>query len=120
LGQLRIRGGGWRIQHSLIGRRFDTRARAVQCAEERWRRSSGGRPEWTRAMSDVLQRGLEVHCPRCRQWHVVEQPYAAATTAEREYRYVTCGPHRYFVGQFGRASRWLARVAGAQTQKGGA
>ena len=68
-------------------------------------------------MNLQLQPGLEVHCVHCQQWHVVEQPYAASTTAERDHAYMTCGPHRYFAGQIGQESRWPVRMPDSTTQK---
>lgn len=43
--------------------------------------------------------GTEVKCQRCQNLHVLEQPYADKTTAERTHVYVTCRGQRYFVGQ---------------------
>lgn len=37
-------------------------------------------------------------CPHCQRDHVVEQPYAAASTADREFMYVRCRGDLYFVG----------------------
>jgi hypothetical protein len=34
----------------------------------------------------------------CRQTHVVEQPYADRSTAEKMHLYVTCRGQQYFVG----------------------
>jgi RNase P subunit RPR2 len=45
-----------------------------------------------------LQAGDTYPCPRCRQPHVVEQPYRDRTTAERSHLYVTCRGAHYFVG----------------------
>jgi hypothetical protein len=38
-------------------------------------------------------------CPRCHTPHVIEQPYADRSTAERTHLYVVCRGDRYFVGQ---------------------
>src|SRR5687767_7684065 len=46
-----------------------------------------------------LKPGDSYRCPNCDQVHVVEQPYAQVTTAERIHLYVTCQGQRYFVGQ---------------------
>jgi hypothetical protein len=43
--------------------------------------------------------GDAYRCPRCHGTHVVEQPYADRSTAERSHLYVTCQGQRYFVGQ---------------------
>jgi hypothetical protein len=43
--------------------------------------------------------GDPYRCPRCREVHLVEQPYADATTAAQHYLYVTCRGDQYFVGQ---------------------
>jgi hypothetical protein len=56
-----------------------------------------------------LHRGLEVRCPHCRQWHVIEQPYADDSTAAQSHLYVTCRCDRYFVGQVGHEGRWPVR-----------
>jgi hypothetical protein len=45
-----------------------------------------------------LQAGDAYPCPRCRQPHVVTQPYRDRSTAERSHLYVTCGGQLYFVG----------------------
>ena len=63
-------------------------------------------------VSVLLQPGFEVHCPHCRQWHVVAQPYASRSTAEQGHLYVTCGPELYFVGQVGHEGRWPVREKG--------
>ena len=65
-------------------------------------------------MSVGLQLGFEVHCPHCRRWHVVEQPYAMDSTAERGYLYVRCVKGQYFVRQIGQASRWPVRSPGGE------
>lgn len=49
-------------------------------------------------MAESLQVGDAYSCPRCRQSHVVEQPYRDRSTAERSHLYVTCRGARYFVG----------------------
>ena len=38
-------------------------------------------------------------CPRCRTPHVIEQPLADRSTAERTHLYITCRGEQYFVGQ---------------------
>lgn len=50
-------------------------------------------------MTTSLQPGDPYPCRRCSQVHVLEQPYAERTTAERLHLYVTCRGQRYFVGQ---------------------
>ena len=46
-----------------------------------------------------LKAGDPYPCPRCHVPHVVDQPYADSTTADRSHLYVTCQGQRYFVGQ---------------------
>jgi hypothetical protein len=57
---------------------------------------------------DQTQPGDELQCPHCRQWHVVDRPYADHSTAESAHLYVTCPltKGRYFVGAVGSKSRW--------------
>lgn len=56
-------------------------------------------------MTGELHSGLEIRCPRCRQWHVTFQPATSATTAERDYLYVRCGPDLLYAGTHGTPSR---------------
>lgn len=50
-------------------------------------------------MSEPLAVGNPYPCPRCHTDHVIEQPYADRSTAERTHLYITCRGERYFVGQ---------------------
>ena len=64
----------------------------------------------TNAKNEALEAGLQVYCPHCRQWHVVEQRYAKDSTAERGYAYVSCVKGQYVVGQIGHESRWPVSI----------
>ncbi len=46
-----------------------------------------------------LRPGDPYRCLRCHTDHVIEQPSADRTTAERNFLYITCRGERYFVGQ---------------------
>jgi len=46
-----------------------------------------------------LRPGDPYRCPRCHTAHVIEQPYADRSTAERTHLYIPCRGNRYFVGQ---------------------
>jgi len=46
-----------------------------------------------------LRPGDPYRCPRCHLDHVIDQPYADHSTAERTHLYITCRGARYFVGQ---------------------
>lgn len=62
----------------------------------------------------LMQAGDEQKCPRCGQWHVLEQRNAAGVTAyERTMLYVTCGGHQFYAGTLGQPSKHPTRPGAA-------
>lgn len=57
------------------------------------------------AKGEPLAVGDEVKCKRCGTWHPVYQKYPDASTADRDFLYVTCGGFDYYAGSIGATDR---------------
>lgn len=57
-----------------------------------------------------MKSGDEQRCPRCGEWHRLEQRNVEGTEYERKMLYVTCRGGLYYAGNVGTAPRYPVRM----------
>ena len=57
----------------------------------------------------LLQPGVDIRCPHCRDWHAVEPRHESGTAYTTAMLYFSCRGSTYYAGQRGHPSRHETR-----------
>ena len=60
----------------------------------------------------LLQPGVDIRCPHCRDWHAVEPRHESGTAYTAAMLYFSCRGNTYYAGQRGHPSRHESRCSG--------